>query len=739
MHLYNSAGSKHPRSTSRDLTRRLALGSLLLGSFATACGQTSPSQTSPPSNGAQPAARTSSKTSGQQTAATTLQRRDQITVTAYGTALPASASASSTRVVTAKQLQESAWPALGDQLRQVPGVELFRRSSTLIANPTAQGISLRGLGSTASSRTLVLSDHVPLNDAFGGWVHWEEFPSLTIQSVEVVRGGASDLYGSSAVGGVVNVIQTNPEQAGRAFHFDASEGSENTRTGALEGSFAHGAAGRQWAGLAAMGIIRTDGYTLIAPNLRGPVDTNSNVHLENAAADLRRDLGPNASLFLRGNAYNDARANGTRLQTNGIRLWRYSTGGDWSPAAAEHLMLRLYGSNAHYRQTFSAIAPNRQTERLTRRLKTPAEELGGKLESSTVVARRLTLLAGVETHDIRGLDDEVPIANSLPNGLSVTTARQRDTGGYGEALLNLQAWTLSAGMRVDHFGNFDARQWKQAASGTPTIASTIPDRVEIVANPRIGVVRRLTPQIALTATAFRAFRSPTIYELYRTGQVGQATTLANPDLLSERATGVEGGTQLTSDRQSGLAGTLRLSYFWTVVNRPVTALTLHATPTTILKQRDNLGQIRSAGVALDYDLRPLPWLSVIGGYQYADATVTRFDQQPSLIGKWIPQVAHQMATMSVRASHSRWGEINLLARTSGRQFDDDVNTYMLHGYFSLDAHAEHSFGQRLVLYASGSNLFDRSIEAGKTPVLTLASPRIVTIGLRIGLPGSASQ
>ena len=43
-------------------------------------------------------------------------------------------------------------------------MELFRRSSSLVANPTSQGISLRGLGSTSASRTLVIEDDVPLND-----------------------------------------------------------------------------------------------------------------------------------------------------------------------------------------------------------------------------------------------------------------------------------------------------------------------------------------------------------------------------------------------------------------------------------------------------------------------------------------------------------------------------------------------------------------------------------------------
>jgi outer membrane cobalamin receptor len=75
-----------------------------------------------------------------------------------------------------------------------------------VANPTTQGVSLRGAGASGSSRTLVLSDGLPLNDPFGGWVYWDRIPRASIDHIEVVRGGSSDLYGSDALSGVINVI-----------------------------------------------------------------------------------------------------------------------------------------------------------------------------------------------------------------------------------------------------------------------------------------------------------------------------------------------------------------------------------------------------------------------------------------------------------------------------------------------------------------------------------------------------
>ena len=118
---------------------------------------------------------------------------EQVTVTAYRTPLGELQSPVTTRVLTEAELQTSAAISLDGQLRQLPGVELFRRSSSLVANPSSQGISLRGLGSTSASRTLLTLDDVPLNDPVGGWIHWEEQPELAVKSIELVRGGASDL------------------------------------------------------------------------------------------------------------------------------------------------------------------------------------------------------------------------------------------------------------------------------------------------------------------------------------------------------------------------------------------------------------------------------------------------------------------------------------------------------------------------------------------------------------------
>jgi outer membrane receptor protein involved in Fe transport len=204
-------------------------------------------------------------------------------------------------------------------------------------------------------------------------------------------------------------------------------------------------------------------------------------------------------------------------------------------------------------------------------------------------------------------------------------------------------------------------------------------------------------------------------------------TRPNGNLLSERATGWEIGLA-TEWRWSSI----RTSYFLTQVNRPITAVTVDAVSSPILLTRENLGQIESRGVSVDFQLAPRRWLAVDGGYQYADATVTRGSQD---LGHWIPEVARNLASMNVRAFRPALGTLNLQGRLSGRQYDDDANLFLLHGFFRLDAFASHDFGKRWQLFSAGENLLNRQIEVGKTPTTTLAMPRVARVGFMVRLGG----
>lgn len=649
-----------------------------------------------------------------------------VTVTAYRAPLGTLESPVTTRLLSSRALGTTAAVSLDGQIRQIPGLELFRRSSSLVANPTSQGVSLRGLGSTSASRTLLTNDDVPLNDPVGGWIHWQEQPELAVKSVELVRGGASDLYGSSAIGGVVSVIPVRPTSNQAALR--STYGGEGTYDSSLLLTAKRG----PWGLLAAGGLLGTDGFIQEAPSQRGPVDAASNVHSQNALLLAERDRGP-VRLFARASGFNEFRHNGTPYQINATRLVRYVTGTDWQAPHSASLVARVYGSSERYRQTFSSLSnlPNaanptcsfRCGEVPSRFSYIPDNELGAAAHWNQPLGAGLLIIAGADVHDVRFWDREQTYGSSA--ALTNLHDHQRDSAAYVEAMWVRNAWTVAVSGRMDWFQNYDGHQLTWTGTAWTHSPTQPPQRNENIFDPRLGLSRKLSAHWAVSASGFRAFRAPTPSELYRSTQVGNKLTNPNGNLLSERATGWETGVAT-----QWKWGTVRTSYFLTQVNRPIVALTTCATCSPILLTRENLGQIESRGVALDLELAPRSWFAVDGGYQYAHATVSKGSQD---LGNWIPEVARNMATLNLRAFKPALGTLSLQSRLSGRQYDDDANAFLLHGYFRLDAYASHNFGKRMELFAAGENLFDRQIEVSKTPTTTLATPRTARLGFLVRL------
>src|SRR4051812_18830593 len=199
---------------------------------------------------------------------------EAVNVTAARTEGPPADPPATVTVITSTDLQNSAPATLDDALKAVPGFSLFRRTSSRNSNPTSQGVALRGIGGTSPSRTLVLADGIPLNDAFGGWVFWDKVPQAAIDRIEVDRGSGGDLYGADALGGVIQLLTIRPSRpTGRVL---IEGGSLGTGTVSLFG----GGRTRDWRYSGAGEWFNTDGYIPVAttqnPGIapRGPVDSN---------------------------------------------------------------------------------------------------------------------------------------------------------------------------------------------------------------------------------------------------------------------------------------------------------------------------------------------------------------------------------------------------------------------------------------------------------------------------------
>jgi len=183
-----------------------------------------------------------------------------------GTALP---EARADRVytverITERRIAQSPSHEIDQLLKEVPGIQLFRRSDARSGHPTSQGVTLRALGGNASSRALLVLDGVPQSDPFGGWINWPAYDPAGLSGIRVIRGGGSVANGPGALAGTI-------EMTSRA---DAGVGGD------IFGGSRDSLEARGRIGLAAGGGVlslggraaRSDGFVPITRDTRGPAD-----------------------------------------------------------------------------------------------------------------------------------------------------------------------------------------------------------------------------------------------------------------------------------------------------------------------------------------------------------------------------------------------------------------------------------------------------------------------------------
>ncbi len=647
----------------------------------------------------------------------------QVTVTADKMPTLVSQTAESVVILSQQDLQETAASTLDGALQQVPGFSLYRRLGSDVANPTTQGVSLRGSGANGASRALVLEDGIPLNDPLGGWVYWDRVPPASVERIEVAEGGASGLYGSDALGGVVNIITREAVHA--EFTSDTSYGNENTP----DASFWSNVDWRGWNLETSGEAFNTDGYILVPQDIRGPVDTAAGSNHLDGIITLDRQISADSRGFLRGTVFGEARKNGTPLQTNRTHLRELDAGWDWQSPRWGDWALRGYGETQLYDQTFSAIATSRQSETLTSLQRVPSQELGYSAQWTHAWGGAQTWLAGVEGTDVAGFSNAL---NYLAGRVSTATGvggRQGINGVYVEDFIRLgPRWIITANARFDDWRNFDALSTTRPVSVPgPSSVLSFPVRRASAFSPRLSVLRQLTPALFAYASFYQSFRAPTLNELYRPFRVGNVETLANPNLGAERMTGGETGVGYRPG-----SGRFRVhgTFFWTEISQPVANVTLQETPTLITDERENLGSIGSRGVELEVESQLRPSLMLSGGYQYTQATVLSFPAETALVGLWTPEVPRNVATLQATYTKLSLLTLGLQGRYTGVQYDDVLNQFPLSPAFELDIFASHSFESHAEIYAAAENITDDRDEVARVPYTQIGPPVLFRIGFR---------
>ena len=637
---------------------------------------------------------------------------DSVVVTATRGAERLPSAASST-VLTAAELANMAAGALDDALRSTPGFTLFRRSSSRVANPTTQGVTLRGVSGSGASRTLVLADGVPLNDPFGSWVYWNRIPFAAVDKVEVVRGATGDLYGAGALGGVVQLLTVQPNRTRARFTIDG--GSHDT----FRGSLFAAAEKNGWNASGAYEGVRTDGVFVIGSEVRGAVDTRADSDYHTGFFSAGRRFNSNWHATVRGAGYSEERGNGTPVQVNSTD-WKqvsFETGGLLGGGVFE---FHAVGSSQDYYQTFSAVAAGRATERLTfeQFIDTQHRAVNGQW---TKPINRLTMIVGADYRHTDSLQDELRYilvggVNTLaPGSPFVSGGTETVTGAYARAnVAASDALTFELGVRADNW---------QSDPEDPALQS----KDVTYLSPR-GAISYRWSRYQAQASAYYANRTPSLNELHRRFAAGNAVTNANPALEPETLTGVEGGVLTQFNRAS-----IRATAFFNDLDGAIANVTLSSTPQAIIRQRQNSDTIRATGVEIELDTRLSNTLSANGQIVLTSSHFRGSVATPAIADNDVPQVPKWQGAFSLTYAEPRWFTVGTQVRFSGEQYDDDLNTeaFILGAYAVWDATVSRAITRGLNAFVAIENILDEEFDTARTPIRSIGWPRTIRVGARI--------
>jgi iron complex outermembrane receptor protein len=601
-----------------------------------------------------------------------------------------------------------------DLLRYVPDVQPSNLSSRY-NHPTAQALSLRGLG---SRRSLVLLDGVPLNDGFGGWINWGLVPDA-LQRIEVVPGGGSNLYGTWAMGGVVHIL-TEPPGIGRSVRADSRIGNLSTYSDSVTARYGTERAGLQisarW--------FHTNGFITVPQDQRGPVDRTDDSRHEHLHATVMTALGSRTALRLSGGVFHEDRTFGTALSVATRTIGHLAIGVEHQTKRGDRLDTQLFAQWQTFRNLTSQITPSsvsRMGEFRDRIQVIPSNDFGGSSQFAMTVDPRNRLVVGGDARAIIGESEEQLFTQIAPTGSAIAGGKQVGGGAFVQWIATpTERLTLIPSFRMDWWKNFEGR----IVSVTGAVSHPR-DNVETALNPKFAAQYAVSNEVRVSASFYRAFRAPTLNELYRGFGFAGFSFLPNESLGPERLIGGDAKVEIDFLPQGRL--NLRIVGHHDEVKDQI--LLVSASP--LSARRQNVGRTRTDGGDVTLTARPIDLLTVSVGYAYAYSVISSFPEDPSREGKRVPNVSAHQAVMTLTVGNLETVQATVMGRYLSRQYADDLNTQPIADFIVVDLSIQKQLARHWRVMLDAENLTDRHYIATQTGTTkTLGAPLLVMGGLR---------
>ena len=583
----------------------------------------------------------------------------------------------SVTVLTLPQIQADQELVVSDILARTPGVSFVRNGGP----GQATSFFIRG---AESDQTAVLIDGVKLNDpsAVGNGFNFADLLVGDISRIEVLRGPQSTLYGSQAIGGVVNIVTADPQTA---FGGDLQLEGGSYGTGYGKASVGGREGPLTWR--LAANAYTTDG-TSAFDSRRGGREADG-YRNSGVTARVGYAFSPDVSLDVRAlftQAHNDF---------DGFSTPTFSFGDDAETGSTRETLLysglnfALLDGRLKNRVAGQFTLTQRDnddpTQAPTRTFDGRGTNARAEYQGSYLIAPGYTATFGAE-HERQAIATSSPAFAAF--GTPVTKADVHIDSGYGQLQAEVvPGLNLTGGLRYDDHSTFGGHTTGQAAA-----AWSLPALLPFGAT-------------VLRFSYGSGFKAPSLYQLY--------SEYGNTALRPEQAEGYDGGVE---QRFWGGRGSVQATWFSRDTTDLITFVSCFGAPATGLCATRgafggyyaNINRSNAEGLELSGALKPLEALDLTANYTFTDAR----DRSPgsATFDKLLARRPQDTANLTADYRLPFGLKTGLAVRYSGRTFDDAADTTRVKAYTLVDLRASYPVRPGLEAYARIENLFDRQYE-----------------------------
>jgi outer membrane cobalamin receptor len=411
---------------------------------------------------------------------------DEVVVTGTKAAVSRNNIALTVSVISAKKIENSSESALLPVLSgQVPGLFVTQRGITGfgVSTGAAGQISLRGIGGSPNTQVLVLLNGNPQFMGIMGHPLPDAYVASDVEKVEVIRGPASTLYGTNAMGGVINIITKEQKTDGFKGNGRLMYGSYNTQKYMINGGFRN----KKFNLFTSFNHDQTDGH-------RDSSDFSINNGYLRAGYEINRHLNVNADFSLAGFNATDPGAEGSKAG-NSIDITR-----GMGAVALDNKSDKTSGSFRFFY--------NFGEHHITDGFHSKDDNFGIGLYQALKLFKGNTVTLGIDYKKYGGIAENVKAMNGAGMLIGDTTVRELAGYVYVQQEL-LKKLVLNTGFRLEHHSVFG---YEPVPTG--------------------GLAYHAAASTTFKASVAKGFRSPTIRELYLWG-------IANENLNPERMVNYE--------------------------------------------------------------------------------------------------------------------------------------------------------------------------------------------------------